>query len=181
MLAIGIIGTMGSGKGTISDYLVKHYGFYRVIMGNIVRALARKNKIEINRKNLQDLAKKRREEFGEDYFIDIAIEKAKKSKKDFILIDGVRTLRDAVKLKEQLGAKILMTDAKPEIRLERMKKRRRKGFAKTIEEFKFYEKNEPGYSELAKTLKHVDYEINNDGTKEEVYKNIDKLIKSIKK
>ena len=49
---LGLIGPVGSGKGIVSNYLIKKYGFKRIMMGNLVRAVAKKEKIPITRKNL---------------------------------------------------------------------------------------------------------------------------------
>ncbi len=148
-ITIGFIGSIGSGKGVAAKYLVKRYSFYRIVMGNLVRALARRKGIKISRKNLQNLAKRYRKKYGEDYFINLAVAKAKKSNKN-IVIDGIRTLADAQVAKKELNAKIVLIDAKPEIRFEREKKRRRKGFPETLTQFKFYEKTSLALRNLKK-------------------------------
>jgi len=178
-VTIGFIGPIGSGKGIAAKYLVERHSFYSIIMGNLVRAIARRKGIKISRKNLQKLAKNCRRKYGENYFIDIVIEKAKKSKKD-VVIDGIRTLADAQVAKKGLNAKIVLIDAKPEIRLARLRKRRRKGFPKILAQFKIEEKNEPGFAELKKTLCEVDYKIENNTAQKDLYKKLDSLVKRLK-
>ena len=177
---LGLIGPVGSGKSIVSNSFIEKYGFYRIMMGNLVRAVAKKENIPINRKSLQDLAKRKRKKYGEGYFINIAIDKAKKSKNDRVVIDGMRTLTDVVATKKELDAKIILVDAKTEIRFNRLKKRRRKGFSKTLKQFELEEKNEPGYDELKKTLKHVDYTLENNTTEPELHKEISTLMKKLK-
>ncbi len=178
-VTIGFIGPIGSGKGIAAKYLVERHSFYRIIMGNLVRAIARRKSIKITRKNLQNLAKNYRKRYGENYFISITIEKAKKSKKD-VVIDGIRTFADAQMAKKGLNAKIVLIDAKPEIRFKRLQKRRRKGFSETFAQFKLEEKNEPGFVELKKTLREVNYKIENNATEKDLYKKLDNLVKRLK-
>jgi len=177
---LGLIGPVGSGKSIVSNSFIEKYGFYRIMMGNLVRAVAKKENIPINRKNLQELAKRKRKKYGEGYFINIAIDKAKKSKNDRVVIDGMRTLTDVVATKKELDAKIILVDAKTKIRFNRLKKRRRKGFSKTLKQFEIEEKNEPGYDELKKTLKHVNYAIENNTTEQELHKEIRALMEKLK-
>lgn len=180
MIAIGIIGSIGSGKGVIGNYLVKHYDFYRVLMGNVVRAVARREGVPINRENLQMLGKKMREKHGNDYYINLVVEKARKSKKQRVVIDGMRFYEDVTVAKRELDAKIIQVEADAGIRFKRLQKRGRKGFATTLEKFEIDEKNEPGYNELQKTLKLVNYKISNNGTQQDLYKQLDNLMSELK-
>ena len=173
---IGLMGTIGSGKTTASNYIVKRYKFKRIIMGNLVRAKARKMGLETTRENLLKVQKYYREKYGQEYFIHLALEKTKKWKR--ALIDGVRVPADAIEIKKAKG-KIILIDARPKLRFERLKRRKRKGYSKTFEEFKREEKLERKFINFNVTLKYVDYRIENNTTKEKFYQNIDKLMKKL--
>ncbi|MBI5148143.1 AAA family ATPase [Candidatus Pacearchaeota archaeon] len=173
---IGLIGTIGSGKTTASNYLVKKFKFKRVIMGNLVRAITRKEGLQVNRKNLLLTQKKYRTKYGNDYFIKTAVKKVEGAKRG--LIDGVRVPMDAI-IPKKAGAKIILIDASPKLRFERMKKRGRKGFSKTFTEFKKEEAMEFKLLDLKKTFKYVDYKIINNGNEKEFFKKFNKLIKKL--
>jgi len=173
---IGLMGTIGSGKTTASNYIVKKFKFKRVIMGNLVRAITRKEGLGINRKNLLLIQKKYRTKYGQDYFIKLAIKKLENAKKG--LIDGVRVPMDAIEAKK-VGAKIIFINASPKLRFKRMKKRRRESFSKTFEEFKKEEKMEFKLLDFKKTLRYMDYKILNNGNKKELFKKIDILLKRL--
>lgn len=178
-IIIGLLGTIGSGKTTASDYIVKK-GFYRVVMGDLVREVTKKKeKLPLTRKNLQLVQKKYRERYGQAYFINLTIKKLKKSGKSKLLIDGIRTPTDASVAKEN-NAILILIDANPILRYRRMIARAREGEEKkTIADFKADEKREWRLLNFRKTLKYVDYKVMNSGTVKQFYKKIDDLLEKI--
>ena len=174
---LGILGPIGSGKGTAADYLTDKYGYAHITMGNILREFARKNHIKPTRIHLQKLQEKYRKKFGDDFFIKIAIEKAKNF--DRTVIDGIRNPIDAKRVSENKG-KLILVDADPKVRFERMKKRRRAGFSKTFEQFKKEEANEWKYHNFRKTMTYVSYKVDNSDGKAYLFRQLDKLMKKLK-
>lgn len=174
---IGLLGTIGSGKTTVSDYLVKK-GFERVVMGNLVREVAKKEGLELTRENLQAIQKKYRDNFGQEYFIKEAVERLKSSGKEKLLIDGVRTPTDASEAKKA-GAVLILIDAPKKIRFERLRARKREGDAQTFEQFLEQEKREWEMLRFRKSLKYVDYKIDNSRSIKELYKKIHSLLEKI--
>jgi dephospho-CoA kinase len=177
MKLIGILGPIGSGKGTAADYISDKYGYEHITMGNILREFARKKHVKPKRINLLRLQQKYRKKFGNDFFINIAIEKAKTF--DKTVIDGVRNPIDARRVHENRG-KLVLVDADPEVRFERMKKRRRAGFSKTFEQFRKEEANEHKYHDFKTTMKYADYKVDNTDGKVYLFKQIDKLMKKLR-
>jgi len=157
---LGLLGPMGSGKGIAAKYLARRYGYSIISMGNIVRALARKEKIGPSRKNLEKLQHDYRKRYGEGFVINAALKKASKSRKPVIL-DGIRSIIDAKMAKRGLGARLLLVDADPKIRFERMKKRRRADFPRTLSEFKKIEASENRVFAFGRTKKFADYRVDN--------------------
>lgn len=181
---IGVIGTIASGKDSVSNYLVKRYGFRKIVMSNFLRAEARKRNIKVkNREVLRKLQHELRERYGEDYLINKAIEmiKAKDhmSMKN-VVIDGLRTTIDVTLAKKRLGAKIILVDAKPFIRYMRAKKRGRQGSSKTYEQFLHTEAIEAATFNFHKTFKLADYKLDNSGSLKDMEKNVDKIMKQLK-
>lgn len=176
-IIIGLLGTIGAGKTTVSDYLVKK-GFERVVMGDLVREVAIKEGLELTRENLQAIQKKYRDNFGQEYFIKEAVDILKKSGKEKLLIDGVRTPTDATEAKKA-GAILVLIDAPKKIRFERLRARKREGDAQTFEQFLEQEKREWEMLRFRKSLKYVDYKIDNSRSIKELYKKIDSLLESL--
>ena len=179
-MIFGIIGPIASGKDAVANYLVKRYGFKKIVMSNFLRAEARKRKIKCTRDNLRELQHKLRRRFGEDYLINKAIIEIKKRKLKKVVLDGLRTYIDVKIAKQELHAKILIVDADPAIRFERQKKRRRTGFDKTFKQFLEEEKKEQKEFHLEKTYKLADFRIDNSWTLERMKKNVDKIMNKIK-
>ncbi|PIU76025.1 hypothetical protein COS75_01235 [Candidatus Pacearchaeota archaeon CG06_land_8_20_14_3_00_35_12] len=180
-IMIGLLGTIGSGKTAAGDYLEAKRGFYRVIMGNLVREVARKEGLEITRENLQKIQKKYRDKYGQEYFIKLTIKKLKESGKKNLLIDGIRTPTDARVAKENWAVLILI-DAKPSLRYERIVSRGREGEEKTtLADFKEDEAREWKLLNFKETLKYADYKLLNNGNIKQLYSKIDKALEKILK
>ena len=177
-IVIGLLGTIGSGKGTAAKFLKKKYGFRIITMGNMLRALARKLGLPSNRKSLQLLQKKYRTKYGGDYFINMVWQKINSSRHNKWIIDGIRT-PDDTSVSKNNGAKLILVDAKPMLRFERMKKRRRKGFSKTFTEFQQEEQREWKLLSFKKSLKYVQYKVDNSSNQKEFFDKINKLIKRL--
>jgi len=179
MKNLGILGPAGSGKGIAAKYLAKKYGYTIISMGNIVRDLARKEHLSPKRENLEKLQAKYSKKYGKDFVIGKALEKAKNSKKPVIL-DGIRKPIQAEKAKKELKAKLILINAKPEIRFERMKIRRRKDFPKTLKEFSKIEEKENKVFNLKKTFSMVDFKADNSNGKAYLFKQLDAIMKKIR-
>jgi dephospho-CoA kinase len=173
-MIIEVIGGIGSGKDLVSRYLKKKYDFGFVHMGNIVRELTEKQGLRLTRKNLRETQEKYHKKYGDDYVIKIALKKTKKYKN--ATISGIRTPLQA-RVPKKYGAKIILVQAKAELRFKRAKKRRRHGFAKNLVEFKKQEKEENKFFNFKKTFSYADYIINNNGTKKQLFMQIDKIMK----
>lgn len=175
---LGIMGKMGSGKGFAAKYLVKKYGYTIISMGNIVRAVARKEKMKPTRENLEKLQKKYSKN-GKDFVIEKVIEKSN-SMKGPIILDGIRKPNQAKFAKDKLKAVLIDVDASPDIRFERMKKRRRANFPNSFEKFREIEKKEENVFHINKALKMADFKINNNDGAKRLYRDVNRIIKRIK-
>ncbi len=174
-IILGLLGTIGSGKTTASDYLISK-GFFRVIMGDLVREKAREEGLELTRENLGKTQEKYRTKYGADYFINETIKRLKESGRESLLIDGIRTPKDAEGAKRE-GAILILVDAKKNVRFERLKVRAREGEGKkTFKDFERDEFREWEFFKFKETLDYVDYRLDNSGSVEELYKQIDSLL-----
>lgn len=177
---LGLIGTIASGKGTVARYLVEKYGFKRIIMGNLVRALARKLKLKPTRENLHNLQAKYRARYPH-YFINKVIEKIKSSKWERWVVDGIRHPDQAELLKKTFNAKLIFIDAPVVLRWKRAKKRHRQKEAKeNLKEFIKVEKKEEKVFNFNKTKKFADFKVINNKDKKELFKKIEKILRLIK-
>lgn len=177
---LGVIGRIGAGKDTVSDYVAKKYGYDIVSFRDAVREVTEKEGLEPNRENMQKTGKKYREKYGSEYFTKLVMDKVMHSKNDKIIVKEMRTEGDVNLIKENFGKsmKIIQVKAPKQSRFERLKKRGRLGDPKTLDEFDAQEQREEelGYT---KALEFTEHEIENNGTFDELYKRTDALLKSM--
>jgi len=179
MKIIGIMGLIGSGKDAVSQYLAEKYGYEVIGMGNIVRELSKGIGRTNGRDDLQQTQKEIVEKYGWEYFAENVVKKILKNRLDKVVINGIRRPQDAIVPKRYFGKDIviLLIDAPPKVRYERLKQRKRESDPETFEEFMRQEKNEIKLFNIEETLKYYDYKIENKGDVEKLRKTLDEFMK----
>jgi dephospho-CoA kinase len=181
-LVLGLIGTIGAGKDVVSKYLQQKYNFFEIGMGDLVREELAGRDIAENRENLQAISKELTDKFGQAYWAKKVVQRIKNSKCDYVVINGIRRSVDVLTPKKEFGSqfKLLLVDADPQIRFERIKARNRPGDPQTLEAFKKQEAGEYAlYGDFDKAVKLADFKLDNSGTLEQTYSQIDKFIKNL--
>lgn len=91
---IGISGKMASGKGSVSKYLVEHYGAERHGSSHPLRSIVDIFDIPQSRINLSDLSTFLRATYGEHVIAQAMIKLLNASKAPIAIFDGMRRLID---------------------------------------------------------------------------------------
>ena len=179
MKIIGITGLIGSGKDAVSQYLAEKYGYETIGMGDIVRDISKQMGRTSGRDDLQKTQKEIVEKYGWEYFAENVVKKILKKGWDKVVINGIRRPQDAIVPKRYFGKDIviLLIDAPPKVRYERLKQRKRESDPETFEEFMRQEKNEIKLFNIEETLKYYDYKIENKGDVEKLRKTLDEFMK----
>ena len=175
MLVIGITGTLGAGKGTVVEYLIKHKNFKHYSISDYLKSELLKRNKEINRTNLQDIGNEIREKFGPSYITEQLFTNAQISGVDAI-IESIRNPKEAEFIKSK-GGKMLAVTADQKIRYERIKLRKSEKDDVTFEEFKKQEEKEfqntdPNAQNLPKCIEMSDIIITNNESLEKLYEQI---------
>ena len=180
-LVLGLTGTIGAGKDVVSEHLKQKYKFKEIHMGDLTREELKEAGLEENRENLQALSKERTDKFGQDYWSKKAAKRVESLKTDLVIINGVRRPIDVTVPKKEFGNKykLLLIDADPKIRFERLKLRNRPGDPKTLEEFKKQEAAEHKIFDFEGTKRLVDFTIKNEAGLDILYAEVDKLMKGL--
>src|SRR6478672_7556726 len=122
MKILGIGGTNGSGKDTVSDMLANDYGwrFVSVSRDLFIPELKRRGE-PLERFNMAALTTEWREKYGMGVVIDKAIEHAKQidSGLENIVISSLRHPGEVDRVHE-LGGQVIWVDADPKVRYERI-------------------------------------------------------------
>lgn len=120
MKIIGIGGTNGSGKDTLSQILADDYGWLFVSASEDLLIPELKNRGEVvERETMRALSAEWRRDFGLGALIDKATEKFDPKKYKGLVISSLRNYGEADRIHE-LGGQVVWTDADPRVRYERI-------------------------------------------------------------
>ena len=179
-MIIGLTGTISSGKGTVSDYLVSK-GFEKYVFSDVIREETKKRGLEQTRENLQKVGDLlRKENHNEGVLAKKLLEKIKTGK---AIVDGIRNLKEIGELRKRKDFFLIGVDAELKLRYERLKTRGREGDPKTFEEFKrldeYENKSLGGGQEINRCLEKSDFKIINNRTMKELKDKIEEILNSI--
>ncbi len=176
-IILGLVGEMAAGKSTVTDYIKEKYGAVSFRFSDMLRDILTRIHVENNRNNLQTISLALRQNFGEDIMSKVLAEDARTSDHAFIITEGVRRPTDVTYLKQLPGFHIIALTADERTRFERLTQRSENADdrTKTWEEFQ-----KDGQAEAEQKIKEIaadaDVTIDNNGTLEELYKQVDEAI-----
>ena len=171
-MIIGITGTLGAGKGTVVEYLVRTRGFKHFSVRDLLNAEIDKRGLEHNRDTMLAVANDLRATKGPGYIAEQLAAQAKEYGGDAV-IESIRSLGEANHLKQQ-GALLWAVDADVNTRYARITKRQSETDKVSFEKFKQDEADEFANTDMNKpNIKAVmgmsDTVLYNDTTPEELY------------
>ena len=178
-IILGLVGHASGGKDTAAEYIMKKYNFEHVSTGDLLREYVNKNNLgEPTRDLLQAVANRMRAEYGADYLVAQAL--YAKSNKN-IIISGLRNPAEARCIHEA-GGKLLVVNARPEIRHARAELRGRPGDSLDFSAFTNQQKTEensqdPNAQNLNAVFAMADEFIENNTRLEYLHSKIDEYIK----
>lgn len=176
MRVIAITGMPGSGKEEFVKIALKE-GFFVVRMGDVVRGEVRRNDLELSDVNIGSLAQEEREKYGMGIWAERTVPLVKG---EIVVIDGIRGDAELDVFKKAFGGdmKVVCIQSSPEIRYDRIKKRKRKDATMTWETFCGRDQRELGWG-IDRALELCDNVIVNEGSLEEFQEEVRSLLKSL--
>jgi dephospho-CoA kinase len=176
-IILGLVGTLASGKETIKKYIVEKYNAKDCRFSTILRDAMNRTAIPISRENLQKFSTILRANFGENILAKAIAADASKLDADIVVIDGIRRFTDIEYLEKLFNFILIKIDADPKIRYERLKKRNENidDDKKTFEEF-LNDHEAEADKQIPEVMKAAKYFIDNSGSFENLYKQIDELL-----
>lgn len=179
MKIIGVIGQNGSGKDEVLKYLRTKYAMPFLSTGDIVREIAVKEDKEPTRENLQEISQRYFREFGRGYFVKQAVEKIRDQGWETGGITGIRSLEDVQILKRRLNKDFILINiyvSDPKIRYQRMLDRGEERDPHNYSQFLQNDRVEEEIFHIQSASQYANYSICNDGTLDDLRKEIDKLV-----
>jgi|SRR6185369_2156632 len=181
-IILGVAGEIGAGKDTVTSYITEKYGakYYRysIILKDILKRLH----LPYDRMSLANLAEALRAYFGENILSRTLVTDADNDlDAEIVVFDGIRKIGELEFLKTYPHFKFLFVDADIKIRYERLSKRGEKSddLSKTMEEF-MKDHEHAADNVIPKLKEHSDFVIDNNGTLEELKKQIDDVMETLK-
>lgn len=175
-MIVGIAGTIGSGKGTVVEYLKKH-GFAHYSSSGILKEIVLERGLAATRLNLSTLANELMEQYPGGIF-HLSNERAQRDGVENYILESIHRVSEANYIRS-LGGKIIGVDADLRTRYERSVRRGEgEKDAVTFEQFEADARREdegegstgPNIQEV---LKGADIIFLNNGTQEELASQIE--------
>lgn len=181
-MIIWITGTLWAGKWTIVDYLVQNKWFVHFSVREYLIQEIQKRGMPVNRDSMVEVANNLRAKYWPSYIVEELYKQAKETGKDCI-IESIRAEWEALALKWKDKFLLFSIDADPKIRYDRVVLRWSETDKISYDEFIMNEQREmkntdPTKQNLAKCIALSDYTFKNDGTIEELYKQIQQAIQN---
>ncbi len=181
-IILGLVGPIASGKGVTKEYLEKKYKANSHRFSTVLRDILKRLYLPISRNNLQNLSSNIRTLFGSDILDKVITQDLIADQQDIVIIDGVRRLNDIKSLINFSNFYLISISADLKTRHQRVVRRNENigDDKKTLEQFLLDEQKE-SESEIPQVMSQSKYQLNNNGTLNDLYRQIDEIIKKIKK
>jgi dephospho-CoA kinase len=178
-IIIGLAGEIASGKDTVADYVRGKYNGVTVSFSQPLRDILNRLYLPIDRLHLSGLAQTLIDKFGTDILSKTIATEIEKSDKKIFVLPNIRREGDYEHLKKNPGFILVGVNTDPRIRYERLIKRGQNedDKNKTWEQFQADSKISTEV-EIATLIKKSAYQFDNNGSLEDLYKQIELFISS---
>lgn len=179
-IILGVVGEIGSGKTTVTEYIKKKYQAQSFKFSDMLRDILNRLYLAETRENMQILSTVLRKNFSEDIMSKVIMQDAQNCQNKFIITEGIRRPSDTVYLKRLKNFYILAIETKASLRYQRLVKRSENpdDQNKTWLEFK-KEAQAEAEQEIKKVAQEADFTVDNNGSFDVLYQQIDQVIKKI--
>lgn len=179
-MIIAITGTIGSGKGTVVDYLVTTKGYRHYSVRDFLTALLLERGLQVARPEMRLLANELRETKDPAYIIRSIYEKAEREGAGNAVIESVRNIGEAEFLLSK-GITLLAVDADQERRFHRVQERRSATDQVDFATFIYHEEMEmhpagPHDMNVHGVMRLAHATIQNDGSLNELHTNVERVL-----
>ena len=183
-MIIGITGTLGSGKGTVTDYLEKKGFRHYSASGFIAQEIIRRGST-VNRDTLHIVGDDLRAKHSPSYIFEELYKEAIHAEGDAV-IEAFHAIGEVTALRQKPKFHLLAVDADQKLRYQRIVERGGEKDNVSFEKFMADEEREmhatgPHEQNIAGCIELADYRLMNNGTVEELRRQIDQVLAQIEK
>ena len=181
-IIIGIVGEMGSGKSTVARYIKEKYSASSYKFSDILRDILEKLSLPVTRDNLIDLFLVLAPRFGEDVLAGPMKQAVDKDSSSYIVVEGIRRPADISKLQELPHFYLLGIHSDSKTRFARIHARQERSDDQEKSYQEFLEDHKRSTEIYApEMVENAEYQITNNQTTKELYREIDSVLESILK
>nr|MDO8080838.1 AAA family ATPase [Candidatus Freyarchaeota archaeon] len=175
---IALVGMPGCGK-TLAVNVAKDRGIPVISMGDVVREEVKLRGLEETPENLGKVSKGLREEEGSQAVANRTLTKIEKEKSRVVLVEGIRSLEEIELFKKHYSDFTLIAiHSSPETRFKRLCERERSDDSMDIKTFQERDAREINFG-LGSAMALADYVIVNEGSEDELIKNMQTILGKI--
>jgi len=177
-LLLGLAGHMGAGKGAIVSHLVERHGAVTIKLSQTLRDILDRLHIEQTRDNIAATSKMLRDTFGEHLLTRVLMADVAQMDANIVVLDGIRRVQELAILQEQPNFVLVAIHADLTTRAERIRSRAENpnDATKTLQDVINDHQLETEQT-IDPVLVRATETIDNNGTLEATYAQVDALIK----
>ncbi len=179
MIVIGITGTIGAGKGTVVSYLTERYAFAHYSVRTFLEKEISRRGLPLTRDSMLAVSNELREKHHPGYIIECLYNEARRVGVPAV-IESIRTTGeiDVLARAQDTVFHLLAVDASQKLRYERIVRRKLStdniSFDTFIsDEAREMKSTDPNRQNLSGCIMRAEIVLHNDGTKEELYGQVD--------
>lgn len=179
-IILGVVGLIASGKGTIGSYTASTYDAAVFRYSTMLRDVLGRLYLPHTRENMQTLSTMLRQTFDEELMARVMMEDIKKVSNELIVVEGIRRMADIISLKHLPGFTLVAVVADEKVRYERNMSRLENAEDQTMT-FEYWKSRHQAEADvqIPDIMKEANVTLDNNGTPEELYQQIDQLIERL--
>ncbi|MDI6784002.1 MAG: AAA family ATPase [bacterium] len=182
-MIIGLVGTIGAGKGVCAKYLGQK-GFEYHSLSDEIREELKSRGLPESRDLLTVVGNELRTTFGTGVLAQRVLKKIVPGKN--YVVDSIRNPEEVKTLQSRPDFVLVKIDAPARVRFDRIRERARAGDVQTFDDFLLQDEieaatSDPATQQIRATAEMAEYTILNDSTLEIFHQRIDKLLNELLK
>ncbi len=178
-----VVGLSGAGKSVVADLIARH-GIPKLRLGDEARAETARRGLEVVTENVEATAVAARKEYGQDIFARRVMEKADALPEPVVCVEGARDLSEVRLFQKRARLFLVVVEAPLAVRFSRITSRRTAHDPPVDRAaFNIKERNNErlGIGEVVKYEGVQRFVVDNRGTEEALGRQVDRLVKEIKR
>lgn len=183
-IVIGLAGSIASGKDTVANYVVEKFGGQTVSFSQPLRDILNRVFLPINRVNLSTLAQMLVDHFSDDVLSRTIAEEIKASSKDIFVLPNIRRESDYACLTSEPSFNFILVGVNTDTKTcyDRLIKRSQNvdDKSKTWEQFQ-KDLQLSTEVDIVNLIRKASYQLDNNGSLDGLYSQLDRLIIELKK